>query len=60
MHFFRSEETLRDQQETGSGGEALGLPQIWALSLRWYHNRSRPTFAAAACRRSRPSSGRWG
>jgi hypothetical protein len=46
MRFFRSEEALHEWEATASnrGGESLTLPQLWALSKRWYHNRLSPSY----------------
>ena len=45
MRFFRSEESLRGWQAAGGfGGAMLPLPQLWALSRRWYAGRLSPEF----------------
>jgi hypothetical protein len=46
MLFFRSEETLNEWLVAGNAarGAVFTIPQLWELSLHWYHNRMSPDY----------------
>jgi hypothetical protein len=46
MLFFRSEEALNEwlTSRGAARGAVFAIPQLWELSLRWYHNRMSPEF----------------